>query len=209
MPNLNKIFCGWVARSLLILMVIGGVCRLQQANAAPKPTSLFSQGAETFKIQDQSGKTPQYRVLDDTGTEQALALGIISTLNSQKDFQPKLPMKEHIDLRVETLSLKPVAGNANELAIALKLSGYNLELENKVDRARFLSGQPIEINFPATERDVTLFTVHSSGRLKMRLNPKTDVVLLDDVQAKMNFTSPLGGEGSEAIRFSGRGIRQK
>lgn len=169
------------------------------------PNPLFAKGIENFKIQDKSGKTPQFRVLDDGLSEQALALGIIAALNAQETVQPKIPVREFIDLKFESMKVEPLS--EKELAISLKLSGYEMWIEKTIDKVKFLLGETIEIKVPESEKQIAMYNVTSSGKVKMRLNKMSNEIIFDDVSAKMNFTTPLGDDGSESVKFSGKGIR--
>jgi len=169
---------------------------------------LFHNGAEVFKIQNNAGKTPQFRVLDDTPTEKALALGVITALNTQADVQPKIPMTDYIDLKFESMKLIPSKKQAKDILLSIRLSGYELELEKIISRVDFLAGKLIEIPFPTGKRQVAVFDVSSRGSLKMRLDPKTNVIILENVAADMDFEAPVMGGGSESVRFSGKGIRE-
>lgn len=179
------------------------------ASAQAATGALFANGAsETFKLQDKNGKTPEFRILDGGGSEQALALGVIATLNAQAEVQPKLPMQNHVDLKLQSLKFEPLSKTSKELAMMIKLSGYEIEFKETVNRAKFESGANIEINFPQKEKQLAMFNVESSGKLKMKFDPKTQTLLLSDVQAKMKYESPLGDNGQETIQFTGKGIRQ-
>ncbi|MES2857522.1 MAG: hypothetical protein V4692_16750 [Bdellovibrionota bacterium] len=176
------------------------------AHAANSKGPLFSKGEEVFDIQNQAGKTPVFRVLDDSTSERALAIAVITTLNSQSEVQPKIPQKDYLDLKFETMKFAP--NGKNKIDLSIKLSGYEVALEKTVDRADFLAGKPISIPFPSGRRNVAFFDVNASGNLKFRFDSAKEIVVLDEVRAKMDFDSPLGDEGEESIKFSGRGIRQ-
>ncbi len=196
-------------RSLTVLGLIFTVLLVSAAYGANK-SPMFSKGVEIFRIEISKGKTPQFRVLDDNATDKALALATIAFINSHQEVQPKVPMRDYIDLKIETLKLKVASDvkHGGDLDLTLKLSGYELELDRTVKKDKFLSGQTIEINYPSRTREVAMFTVNSSGSLRMRLDTKTNELILQNVHAKMDYDSQFGGSGWEDIRFSGKGIRQ-
>lgn len=181
---------------------------LALANAEAASSPLFTKGAERFVIQDQKGKTPEFRVLDGGGTEQALALAVISILNAQPQVEPKIPARDYVDLKIQELKLEPESKTSKRLLMTLKLSGYDVEFAETIDRSKFESGAPIEIKFPQKNKSVAMFHITSSGLLKMKFDPKAGIILLNDVRAKLDYESPLGDSGREAIQFQGKGIRK-
>jgi hypothetical protein len=188
--------------TLSVVILISGA--VHAATQGP----LFKNGAETFQLQDQSGKTPEFRVLDGNASEKALALGVIAALNAQAEVDPKIPVQDHVDLKVQSLTFEPLSKKSKELSMTMKLSGYNVEFTQTVNRAKFESGAPIEIKFPQKEKQFAMFNIESSGNVKMRFDPKTQVLMLNDVRAKLDYDSTLGDSGTEAIQFSGKGLRQ-
>jgi len=169
-------------------------------------SDLFSKGAETFTIQNQSGQTPTFRVLSDSLTKQALAVAVIGVLNAQDSVQPKIPVSPYLDLKFQTLTLTPEGRDG--LALKLKLSGYDVDLSQTISKQELLSGKTVVVRYPETEKEVAMYTVDSGGSLKMRLEKAKDRLILEDVDAKMTFESPLGDEGSEAVHFSGTANRR-
>lgn len=190
------------AVTIVVTLLLTGV----QVKAASSP--LFAKGAERFVIQDQKGKTPEFRVLDGGGTEQALALAVISILNAQPQVEPKIPARDYVDLKIQELKLEPESKTSKRLLMTLKLSGYDVEFTETIDRARFEAGAPIEIKFPQKNKSVAMFHITSSGLLKMKFDPKAESLILNDVRAKLDYESPLGDSGREAIQFQGKGIRK-
>lgn len=170
--------------------------------------TLFGKGVETFILQDSKGKTPEFRVLDGGGTEQALALGVIALLNAQPQVEPKIPARDYVDLKLQELKLEPESKTSKRLLMTLKLSGYDVEFIQTVDRQKFESGAPIEIAFPHKDKTVAMFHVVSSGVLKMKYDAKSGTLVLNDVRAKLNYDSPLGDSGTESIQFQGKGLRK-
>jgi hypothetical protein len=162
---------------------------------------LFEKGRETFQIQNQKGQTPTFRVLQSSMTKQALAMAAIGLLNAQDEVQPKLPMTQYVDLKFQTLTLVPEGKDT--LRMKLKLTGYTLDLDKTISRKELLSGKVINIQYPRTESEVAMYTVASNGALKLRLDKATQTLILENVEAKMNFDSPLGDSGTESIRFAG------
>ena len=176
--------------------------------AAAAPTALFAKGSETFNLVTNGGQTPKYRVLDDSTEKKALALAIIAALNASPETDPKLPVRDYIELTLEKLTVTPDKAKPEELKVAVKVSGHDLEIPKPVDKKKFLSGQVIDLNFPAETRDVSLFSVESTGHLRFRYDSSRKEIKVEDALGAMSYESPLSGEGSEKIRFSGRGIRQ-
>lgn len=189
-----------------VTIVVTLLLAASQVNAASSP--LFTKGAERFVIQDQKGKTPEFRVLDGGGTEQALALAVIAILNAQPQVEPKIPARDYVDLKIQELKLEPESKTSKRLLMTLKLSGYDVEFTETVDRSKFEAGAPIEIKFPQKNKSVAMFQITSSGLLKMKLDPKAQMLILSDVRAKLDYESPLGDSGREAIQFQGKGIRK-
>lgn len=178
--------------------------------AAPSKGTLplFSLGAESFRVQDAKGKTPQFRILDDSASEKALALGIIATLNAS-GVKPQIPVSDYIDLKVERLTLEPASrANPDEIVVALRLSGYELPLSKTISKKKFLSGELVEIDFPPTTKTVTVYDVESYGKLRMRWQSATQSIAIETAQATMDFESQFGSTGSETIKFSGKGLRE-
>lgn len=169
--------------------------------------ALFSKGPERFKLEASKGKTPTFRVLSDSMTKQALAMGVISMINAQPEVTPKLPMTNYVDLKFDTLTIEPVSKNSKKLEMSLKISGYTVDLDQTIDRDKFLAGQTVEVKFPASNRTVAMYDVESRGTLKMKLNPDHQSITLENVYAKMSFDSPLGDSGQEVVQFSGIGKR--
>lgn len=172
---------------------------------AAQGSELFAKGPETFQIQNQKGQTPTFRVLSDTMTKQALAMAAIGMINAQDEVQPKLPLTQYLDLKFQTVTLTPEG--ADKLRMKLKLSGYPVDLEQTISKKELLSGQPIEVRYPRTESDVAMYSVESQGHLRLRLDRARQTLMLENVEAKMSFDSPLGDSGSEAIKFSGTAKR--
>lgn len=193
-------------KTLLLAFTLVAITSTANLVSAATKAPLFARGAEVFKIQDNKGHTPQFRILDDTTTEKALALAAITFINSHEEVTPKVPVRDYIDLKVESLKLIPKS--KSELEMTLKLSGYNLQMNRTVDRKKFLSGQPIHLRYDPTEKEIALFNVQSRGNMKMQLDPKTNTIALQEVFAKLDYESQFGATGSEEIKFNGRGIRQ-
>lgn len=189
-------------KMLVLVSALLSLCTLEAATNKP----MFSGGTETFKIQNEKGRTPEFRVLDDDATEKALAYAAIAYINSHEEVTPKVPVRDYVDLKVETLRLTP--NGKTELDVFLKLSGYELELDRTINRQKLLSGETIDVVYSPKSKDVAIFTIQSSGSLRMRFDKATNSLLLQKVHAKMNYESQFGGEGQEEIRFSGKGIRQ-
>lgn len=170
-----------------------------------RASDLFAKGRETFQIKNQKGQTPTFRVLHDTMTKQALAMAAIGLLNAQDEVQPKLPLNRYVDLKFQTLTLVPEG--KDRLRVKLKLTGYTVDLDQTIAKQDLLSGKPIDIRYPKTESEVALYTVESNGALRLHLDKATQTLVLENVEAKMNFDSPLGDSGSESIRFTGTAKR--
>jgi hypothetical protein len=181
---------------------------IAQNALATNTTPLFSKGDEIFKFENAKGQQPVFRILDDSMTEKALAVAAIATLNTQGHVEPKIPMQDYIDLKFQTLKFSPPKRDSKQVDLSVKVSGYEIWLGKSIQRADFLSGKTLTVPFPTGDRTVAMFDVKANGNLKFRLDPKTNIVILDNVQADMSFTAPVGDGGSEAIRFSGRAIRQ-
>lgn len=189
----------------VLLLVFVLLAKTQNVHGAP---ALFAKGQERFVVQDAKGKTPEFRVLDGGGTEQALALAVIALLNAQPEVEPKIPARDYVDLKVQELKLEPESKASKNLLMTLKLSGYDVEFTETVDRKKFESGAPIEIKFPQRKKTVAMFHVESSGLLKMKWDAKAGSVVFTDVRAKLDYDSPLGDSGREAIQFQGKGLRK-
>jgi hypothetical protein len=155
---------------------------------------------------NQTGKTPVFRILNKDETGRALAMAAISFLNTQAEVKPKIPMHEYLDAQFQELRLEPSSGN--EVALFVKVSGYEIPLDKKIRKDDFLAGKTFEIPFPKGERQLVFFTIDSSGNLKFRLDKKTGNLILDDVTAKLNYSSQMGQSGKEFLHFTGRGIRR-
>jgi hypothetical protein len=192
-----------LALSLLLIFVTAIAFAPLTAQAEAK--LLFAKGTESFKIENTKGQTPTFRVLSDSMTKQALAMATISMLNAQEDVQPKIPLNSYIDLKFQTLTLTPQKGR--DLQVTLKLSGYSVDLDQMINKEALLQGKEIEVVYPKTSKDVAVYTVESNGRLKMHLDKASQVLILENVEAKMTFESPLGDDGSEKIQFSGKAKR--
>lgn len=168
-------------------------------------TELFAKGAETFTIKNQKGETPTFRVLSDSMSKQALAMAAIGLLNAQDEVKPKIAVEPYLDLKFQTLTLTPTGKDGIELK--LKLSGYTVDLDQTISKRDLLSGASVEVRYPKTEKDVAMYSVDSSGSLKMHLEKATQTLILENVEAKMTFESPLGDNGSESVKFSGTAKR--
>ena len=208
----NQLYRSFKMGSLVLFSAFALASASQAATAAKPATSgsvpLFSKGQERFILKDAKGKTPEFRVLDGGGTEQALALAVIGILNAQPQVEPKIPARDYVDLKVQELKFEPESKTSRQLLMTLKLSGYDVEFIERVDRKKFESGAPIEIRFPQKSKTVAMFHIESSGLLKMKYDPKTGDLILNDVRAKLDYDSPLGDSGKEAIQFQGRGLRK-
>lgn len=159
----------------------------------------------TYNIKNAKGETPSFRVLDKTVTEQALALAAITALNTEGG--QKIPVTNYVDLKFQQLTLKPI--DAHILALRLKLSGRDVDLEKTVSKDDLLKGKTITVDYPKTEKDVAMYDVTSSGQLKMHLDKASGDIILENVEAKMSFESPLGEDGTERVQFSGRAVPTK
>lgn len=192
---------------ILVFLILSFFFTPLLAQGAKSPVPLFSKGAETFLIKDKSGKTPQFQVLDDSPSEKALASMLVTFMNADPKVQPKIPTDENLKLKVESLELAPSVDGPNQLVVSIKLSGREVELNRPVDKAKLLSGAPVTIDFPQSSKNLALFEVQSSGRLKMRLDKATNNLIIDEARAKSNIKMS-GVEGAENISFTGRGLRQ-
>lgn len=173
---------------------------------ASVPGELFSRGAEVFEVKDAKNATPSFRVLDDTPLEQGLAYAIEATVNAQPDVKPKLPVQGYIDLKIETLTFKPLKDG--KLAMLARVSGHDLDLEKSVSRAEFLAGKSILVKFEPQQKTVSAFDVNfRGGQFKFRWNSGAKELVIEDANAKVDFEAPFAGEGSESIRFTGKGRR--
>ena len=177
------------------------VLSLFLAATAAHASELFSKGSETFKIENAKGQTPTFRILSDSMTKQALAMAAIGALNAQDEVRPKIALTPYVDLKVQTLTLTPEG--ADKLHAKLKLSGYNVDLDQRLSKKELLSGQTITVKYPKTTKDVAMYTVTSSGNLRLHLEKAKQVLILENVEATMNFESPMGGAEDEAIQFAG------
>jgi hypothetical protein len=166
---------------------------------------LFNKGRETFQILNDKGQTPTFRVLQDSMTKQALAMAAIGLINAQDDVKPKLPMTGYVDLKFQTLTLTPEG--KDKLKMKLKLSGYPIDIDQTISKSDLLSGKKIEVRYPEKESELAMYTVQSSGLLRLHLEKAAQTLILETVDAKINFDSPLGDSGDEAVRFSGRAKR--
>jgi hypothetical protein len=176
-----------------------------QISALAESKPLFSKGSETFKIENQKGQTPTFRVLSDSMTKQALAMATIGMLNAQDEVKPKIPLNSYIDLKFQSLTLEPAT--KKDLRMSVKLSGYTVDLDQTINKQDLLSGKVIEVQYPKTQKDVAMYSVESNGKLKLHLEKATQNLILENVEAKMNFESPMGDDGSETVKFSGTAKR--
>ena len=176
------------------------------ASTASKSDPWFKSGREKFLMKDVSGKPMQLTMLDKDSTARALALATEAALNAQDDFNPKLPVQDHLEVRVESIAFAPA--NGDDLKMTAKISGHEVELPKPVSRRAFLSGDEIIVSFPAEDRTALLFDVHfTGGKIAFRLDTAKRELVLKEATGKINYESPLGSEGSEAVRLSGRGAR--
>ena len=191
---------------LFVLFVLGGL----SANAAA-PTELFgsdTRSPEFFTVKDASGRVPTFRVLKDTSTDRTLAIAVITTLNLQPNVQPKLPLTDYIDMKIEEIALTPAAGSTTELTMTVKVSGHYAELPKKVNKSDFLSGKSIELDFPKTERQVAVFDVNSNGKMRFKLLPGHNEIQIDEALAHVKYDSPFLGGGDQTVKFTGRATRK-
>ncbi len=191
---ISRIFC-----SLSVFIFV--------ASAAAAPASKLSfEKPEVFKIVDSRGRTPKFRVLDDSPSEQALAVAIASTINQEASVQPKLPMSGYLDLEIRKMSFAPVAKNPAKLDVTVNLSGYDVEIEKTVSRSALLAGELITLEFPKGEKSVSLFSINGNGHVKFRFDKKSSELVIEDAYGKMAYETPLDPGGTETIRFKGRGL---
>jgi hypothetical protein len=178
---------------------------LPQAHAATSG-ELFGKGKETFLISNNLKKPVRFRLLEDSITKQAVALAIIATVNAQPDVKPKLPTQSYIDARVESLTLIPKGDRLNLLA---RVSGHDLEIPGSINRKEFLDGKTVKVVFPPQTKTVATFDLDfKGGELRMKLDKPKNELVIEDARGKLEFQGPLGGEETEKVQFSGRGIRQ-
>ncbi len=170
---------------------------------------LFAKGAETFKIQTAKGETPSFRVLSDSMSKRALAIGVITLINADKSVQPKLPMTDYVDLKFQSLVIEPVSKTPDKLQMTLKISGNLVELNQTINRESFVSGKVIEVKYPRSAREIMMYNVESEGQMKLKWEKKEDRVVLDEVRAKLSFEPLMGESEVESVKFSALGKRQK
>jgi hypothetical protein len=184
--------------TLLILIPIGTAY-----GAVAKP---FAKGRETFAFKDSRGAAPTFRVLHSTPSKRALAIAAGAALNAQPEVKPKVPIQPYVDLKIESITFESLKGD--QLAMRARVSGYDVEIGKTVSRKDFLSGKTIDVRFEPQERSVALFYVKfRDGNLKFRFDKKSDVIHVENAQARLDFSTPLGSEETEALQFKARGKR--
>ena len=180
-------------------------------SAPASGSELFVKGPETFKFQDAKGETPTFRVLTDSMSKRALAIGVITLINSEKSVHPKMPITDYVDLKFQTLRIEPVLKSPDKLQMTLKISGYPIDIDQTIIRKDFLSGQLIEVRYPKKSRDVMMYNVETDGNMAMKWDMKADVLIFNEVRAKLSFDPPMsmGDSETESVKFSGIGKRLK
>jgi hypothetical protein len=211
--NRLKSFSGAVVVSLVLSAIAhpaksAKTVNIQKPKASPKATAeLFATGKENFRLQDRSGKTPIFKVLHATPAKRALGVALATTLNSSGQLQQPIPPDQPIELKLERITFAPMPARPDQLVVTLKISGNDVELGEAVSRTRLLSGEPVSLKLPESVQDVSLFSVRSSGRLKMSLDNRAKELLIDEARAQLHFESPLVGSDYESIHFAGKGVR--
>lgn len=200
-----------VSKTARNMQLVLGLVALMSTSQAFGEQALFSKGAETFNIENKSGQTPTFRVLSGSMTKQALAMAAASLLNAEDDVKPKIPLNPYFDLKFQTLTLTPLKDERlkkDQLRMTLKLSGYAVDLDQTISRTDLLLGKVIDVIYPKTEKDVAMYSVESSGRMKLHLEKPSQSLILENVEAKMSFSSAIGEDGKESVQFSGKARRQ-
>jgi hypothetical protein len=170
-------------------------------------TDIFAHGPATFKIENTAHKPPHFRVLSETASDKALALAIATALNAQPDVKPKLPVQDHIDLDLQTLTLTPETGG--KLGLEVRVSGHDVDLPKSISRQDFLAGKPIRLAFDPSDKTISVFEVQFlGGHLFMNFDPASQNLVITDAAASMHYDMPLG-DGDQSLKFSGRGYLKK
>ena len=202
---------GFVKATVTALVVVVVLVLGVSAPSIGQAAELFGpvmKSTETFIVHDAAGRVPTFRVLKDTPSDRTLAIAVLTTLNLQPEVQPKLPLTDYIDLKIEAMTLAPVAGSNTDLTLTVKVSGHEMELPKKVNKTDFLSGKPIELNFPKEERQVAVFDVNSNGKLRFKLLPGHNEIQIDEAVGHVKYDSSFLGSGDETVKFTGTATRK-
>ncbi len=173
-----------------------------QAKSAPRP--LFQSGVETFSIVDSKSKPPTFRVLADSVAKQSVALAINSQSSKENS---KESIKRYVELRFEKLTITPVKGKADRLALTIRVSGREYDLEQTIPKSDLLAGKTIEVKIPTQDTNVALFTVSSQGRFSLKYLANQEILSIERASGEVSFENPLVDEAPEKISFSAKGLR--
>ncbi len=166
---------------------------------------LFQNGSESFRIVDDHGKSPSFRVLNDSMTKRALAMALNSAL---KLSDPGSAMHPYVDLHFEKIVFHSIKGAPQKAALVLQVSGREFKLEQTIQKADLLNGKTIAVRIPADDHEIAMVNVTSEGQLVFKYNARLNQLLISRVQGHLEIENPLSENETEQILFSGRGLRQ-
>lgn len=165
---------------------------------------LFTKNQEIFRVVNDKGQTPTFRVLKDSLLKQSLAIAINSKWNlNEKSSDPK----PYVDLKIEKIFLTLAKNKKDEIALSFQISGQQLEIDSTISREQLLAGKPILLKLPQKSEQLSLFKVTSEGQMTLRYKKSEDILMIENGFAKMQIESPLSDDESESIKLQAQGIR--
>lgn len=187
-----------IISKLFILLAL-----VMSQNSFAAKSSLFQNGAETFKVVDSKSKPAKFRVLDDSVTKQSLAVALNTAFKRSKS-----EVKPYVDLHIEKIILTPLKDNPQQVMMTVQISGRKVDVDQTIKKSELLSGKLIQLEAPNKKEEVGLFTVTSKGHLKFRYKAQKNLLLIENALARFQIENPMTSDEIEQIQFSGQGIRQ-
>jgi hypothetical protein len=168
---------------------------------------LFVNGAEAFRVVDERGETPRFRLLDSTSRRRALALAINSALRRRPDADKGVPSFNYLEARVERLILRPDDRDGSRLRAQVRVSGQTFEIRDLIDRKAFEEGRKIGLRIRPHSEEAPPVRVASSGHLAIRWNAPQNAIEIARAEANLTVSAPLSDDLTESIEFRGLALR--
>jgi hypothetical protein len=183
----------------------GGLLRSLRP-AALRP--LFVSGFEAFRLVDERGETPRFRLLDSSSRRRSLAFAINQALRARPESDKGAPSSNYVEADLERLLLRLDSADRSRLRVQVKVSGHLFELRDTIDRAAFESGRKIGLRIRSRTEDAPPLTIESSGHVALQWVAHENAIRIARAEAIFNVMAPLTEDLFETIEFKGEALRE-